>query len=191
LLENFRFLKIVIAAHMHHLKLNSLMNGQGQTKTLLTSRMFLSKNLKLSMQRSFLFILLATATQNSYSQNKDLEGLIKLNKDWINSYPQKDTATLNKIFAEDFVLISPKGIKMTKSDVINNIKTQEIISVNIDSSDVRLLTDDVGLITAYVTFVFKTGNKEMTGKNCYQDVYIKRKNRWLALAAHVTLPDVK
>jgi hypothetical protein len=29
--------------------------------------------------------------------------------------------------------------------------------------------------------------KDITGKNCYQDVYIKRKGRWVAIAAHVTL----
>jgi|GEM_PF-5641466 len=25
----------------------------------------------------------------------------------------------------------------------------------------------------------------MKGRNCYQDVYVKRKGRWMAIAAHV------
>jgi hypothetical protein len=27
----------------------------------------------------------------------------------------------------------------------------------------------------------------MTGRNCYQDIYVKRKGKWMAVMAHVTL----
>ena len=129
--------------------------------------------------------------QSAFPQFKDMEELKRLNRDWLNSYPTKDTATLNKILANDFILVSPNGTKMTRDDVINNFNKQEPVSVNIDSIDVRLITPDVGLITAYTTFIIKTAGKEHTGKNCYQDVYMKRKNRWYAVAAHVTLLDMK
>jgi hypothetical protein len=138
------------------------------------------------------FYLLMVILNKAFSQNKAIEELTKLNQDWLNSYPKKDTAALNKILSEDFILISPKETKMTRSDVINNLNKQEAVSVNIDSINVQLVADNAGLITAYTTFVLKTGDgKEMTGRNCYQDVYIKRNGRWLAVAAHVTLPDIK
>jgi uncharacterized protein (TIGR02246 family) len=143
------------------------------------------------MKNLLLSILLAIIFQNAFSQNKDVEELTRLNQDWLNSYQKKDAATLNKIFAEDFILISPKGAKMTKRDIIDNLDKQETVSVNIDSIAVKLLTTDVGLITAYTTFVLRVGDKEMTGQNCYQDVYIKRKNKWFAVAAHVTLLNMK
>ena len=143
------------------------------------------------MSKLLLFILLTIVFQNAFSQNKDIEELTRLNQDWLNSYSKKDSATLNKIFADDFILISPKGTKMTRSDIINSLNKQETVSVNIDSINVQLVTDDVGLITAYTTFVLRINGKEMTGQNCYQDVYIKRKGNWFALAAHVTLLDMK
>ncbi|MEP6950593.1 MAG: hypothetical protein ABI863_15015 [Ginsengibacter sp.] len=80
---------------------------------------------------------------------------------------------------------------MTRSDIINNLNKQETVSINIDSINVRLVTDNVGLITAYTTFILKTNGKEMTGQNCYQGVYIKRKVNWFAVAAHVTLLNMK
>ena len=135
--------------------------------------------------------MFATIFQNAFSQNKDIEELTKLNQDWLNSYPKKDTSTLAKIFADDFVLISPKGVKMTKHDIIRNLDKQETASITIDSIDVRLLTNEVGLLTAYTTFVLKIDGKDMTGQNCYQDVYIKRKDKWFAVAAHVTLLNMK
>jgi uncharacterized protein (TIGR02246 family) len=143
------------------------------------------------MTKIFLSILLTIILQNSFSQSKDIEKLTKLNQDWLNSSIKKDTATIAKIFADDFVLISPNGVKRTKHDAVRNILYQDIKSINIDSIDVRLLTNDVGLITCYLTFVLKIDGKEVTGKNCYQDVYVKRKGRWFAVSAHVTLLNSK
>jgi uncharacterized protein (TIGR02246 family) len=132
-------------------------------------------------------ILLTALFQNASSQQSDIDMLTALNRDWLNSYSTTDTATLNKIFADDFVLITPNGSKMSKQYIIANLSEQKISSVKIDSIDVRILTSNVGLITAYTTFVLKADGKEITGRNCYQDVYLKRNKKWMAVAAHVTL----
>ena len=143
------------------------------------------------MKKFLLAILFTAIFQNAFSQNKDIEELTKLNQDWISSYVTKDTATLNKIFADDFVLISPTGTKMTKHDIINRLNQQETVSTHVDSVNVRLLTGEVGLITAYTTFALKIDGKDMTGQTCYQDVYVKRNGQWFAVAAHVTLLSTK
>ena len=143
------------------------------------------------MKRILMPFLLALILQNALSQNKDIEKLTKLNQDWINLSIKKDTAAFAKIFADDFVLISPNGAKRTKWDVVKNILYQDIKSQEIDSIAVRLLTNEVGLITCYTTFILISDGKDVAGKNCYQDVYIKRKDRWFAIAAHVTLLNSK
>lgn len=122
-----------------------------------------------------------------YAQNKSAETLKRMNEDWIRSYPTKDSATLERIFAKDFILISPNGNKMTRRDCIGNLRRQEILSVNIDSADVRMLDEKIGVVTAYMTFVVKEGNTLKTGRTCYQDIYMQRKKRWVAVAAHVSL----
>ncbi len=142
--------------------------------------------------KKFLFLfLLIIAYKNTFGQQKDIDLLTKLNQDWLNSYLTKDTVTLSKIFADDFILINPKGTKMTKSDILSNVVKQETISVKIDSNEVRMVTNEVAIITAYTTFVLKADGKEITGKNCYQDVYIKRRGKWSAISAHVTLLGMK
>jgi uncharacterized protein (TIGR02246 family) len=130
--------------------------------------------------------LLMIILQNAFSQNKDVEELKKLNYDWINGYLTKDSVTFSKVFADDFILISPGGTKFTKKVILANLRNQQITSTHIDSVDVRLLTEGVGIITAYATFVSKDGGKNVTGRTCYQDIYIKRKGRWFAVSAHVT-----
>jgi uncharacterized protein (TIGR02246 family) len=143
------------------------------------------------MKRIFISLLFALSLQNAFSQKNDIEKLTKLNQDWISLSIKKDTAAFAKIFADDFVLISPNGTKRTKWDIVKNTLYQDIKSQSIDSINVGLLTNDVGLITCYTTFVLISDGKEVTGKNCYQDVYIKRKDRWFAIAAHVTLLNIK
>ena len=64
-------------------------------------------------------------------------------------------------------------------------------SIAIDSVNVIMPTPDIGIVSCWTTFVFKTDGKEMTGKNCYQDIYRKKENEWQAISAHVTLLSVK
>jgi uncharacterized protein (TIGR02246 family) len=136
-------------------------------------------------------IAVALFNHSSLSQGRDIETIKNLNRDWINSYPAKDSATLNRIFAEDFVLINHKGTRMTKKDIIGNLHKQETISAKIDSVHVKLVVENVGVVTAYTTFVLKINGEQVTGQNCYQDVYVKRKGRWVAVTAHVTLLGLK
>lgn len=143
------------------------------------------------MKTKIIFIVLILTGPVVLSQKNDTEILKKMNADWLNSYPTKDKTTLARIFADDFVLISHNGIKMTKKDIIDNLDKQETKSVHIDSMDIRLLTRDVGVVTAYTTFTLKADGKEITGQNCYQDIYQKRKGKWKAVTAHVTLLSLK
>jgi hypothetical protein len=62
----------------------------------------------------------------------------------------------------------------------------EFISVIIDSVHVRLLSSDIGILTAWTSFVFKYEGKKEKAKNCYQDIYMKRENKWVAVQAHVS-----
>ena len=139
------------------------------------------------MKAILIFGLVTTFQCQLYAQNKSVETLKRMNEDWIRSYPSKDSATLERIFAKDFILISPDGNKMTRRACIGNLRHQEILSVNIDSVDVRMLDEKIGVVTAYMTFVVKADNALKTGRTCYQDIYVQRKKRWWAVAALVSL----
>ena len=47
---------------------------------------------------------------NLHAQTSAIAVIKKLNYDWLNAYPKKDTAALSKILADDFILISPGGV---------------------------------------------------------------------------------
>ena len=136
----------------------------------------------------YLFLLLVFSFYTTHAQNADIEVIKKLNLDWLNAYPTKDSLTLSRVLADDFILITPQGTSENKKDNLLNLLSPKIefISVVIDSANVRLLTPEIGILTAWTSFTFKFAGKETKAKNCYQDVYMKRKNKWFAVQAHVS-----
>ena|ERR1700688_4187501 len=136
----------------------------------------------------YLTALLIFCTVQSSGQYPDIETVKKLNRDFLNSIVNRDTATLSNILADDFILINPGGMKRNKADNLAGVlASNQKISVDIDSVEVRLLSGDIGLVTAWTDNKIEADNKETRFKICYQDVYMKRRNKWVAVAAHVSL----
>ena len=138
-------------------------------------------------------VLMVSSVKGYCQAGDDIATLKKLNEAFLNAIVKRDTVTLSSVLADDFVLINPGGKKQNKADNLANAisQTQTIVSVHIDSVEARLIDANVGTITAWTTFVIKVGEKETTGKNCYQDVYARRANGWKAVSAHVTLLGIK
>ena len=123
------------------------------------------------------------------AQNKDADAIKKLNAEWIASYVTMDTATLSRIYADDIILTNPSGKTVRKKELLNNVVKpghDEYVSTHVDTASVRLF-GNIGIINAEVTGVVKAGDKTATLRVGYMDVYQKRKGRWYAIAAHVTL----
>ena len=141
------------------------------------------------MKRILLLVFIfAGLSPLSYAQSADETVIKQLNRQWLDAIVQEDSASLALVLADDFVLINPAGIRRTKSDNISlHIPGQQVTKINIDSQDVRFLTDEVGIITVWTTNYITQGSQKVVFKICYMDIYQKRNNQWKAVAGHVTL----
>jgi uncharacterized protein (TIGR02246 family) len=136
----------------------------------------------------FFVFILSCLSPSSYAQNADAATIKQLNRQWLDAIVQEDSASLAGILADDFVLINPGGMRRTKADNIPmHIPGQRVTKVDIDSQDLRFLTNEVGIITVWTTNYITQGAEKMVLKICYMDIYQKRKNQWKAIAGHVTL----
>jgi hypothetical protein len=133
--------------------------------------------------------ILALSFARSFGQNSDIETILKLNQDFLQSIVDRDTAKLSNILADDFMLIAPNGAKHNKEFNLSSLRSPDtqVKTVHVDSAEARLITPEVGIVTGWTSFVMESGGKFTYGKNCYQDVYQKRDNKWVAVSAHVTL----
>ena len=134
----------------------------------------------------FLLAALLLTAGAVHSQSKDADSLKAINAAFINGYITRDTASLSRIFANDFILVNPAGQRRNRQEVLNGFITSPHFSVcKVDTVEIRLF-GSMGLVHARAVFTIDQNGQTTTGKTDYLDVYEKRKGRWVAVAAHVT-----
>lgn len=145
------------------------------------------------MKINFLLVVVMSILGAVQAQSNATETIKNLNAGWLNAIQNKDSVALGKILADDFIMITPSGSTLTKKDNLQYAISKEIDykSINIDSVKVRLLNNEVAVLSCWTSFIVSTKGKDMTGRNCYQDIYMKRLDEWLAVSGHVTLLSMK
>jgi ketosteroid isomerase-like protein len=114
---------------------------------------------------------------------RDLETLLALNRDYVESVQQGDVRRFDEILADDFVCSNPDGSLVDRAGFLEQTARSVTISgLAAHDVDVRLL-GDVAIIHARTTYTLADGRP---GTGRYTDVWARRDGRWLAVAAHVT-----
>jgi len=113
----------------------------------------------------------------------DLETLVALNRDYIDSVQHGDVRRFDEILADDFVCSNPDGSRVDRARFLEQTARPVTISNLVAHDvDVRLL-GDVAIIHARTSYTLADGRE---GAGRYTDVWARRDGRWLAVAAHVT-----
>ena len=113
----------------------------------------------------------------------DLDTLLTLNRDYIDSVQRGDVQRFDEILADDFVCSNPDGSLVDRAGFLAQTARPVTISdLAAHDVDVRLL-GDVAIIHGRTTYALADGRP---GNGRYTDVWARRDGRWLAVAAHVT-----
>jgi ketosteroid isomerase-like protein len=113
----------------------------------------------------------------------DLETLLALNGDYIDSVQRGDVRRFDEILADDFVCSNPDGSLVDRAGFLEQTARPVTISgLAAHDVDVRVL-GDVAIIHARTTYTLADGRP---GAGRYTDVWARRNGHWLAVAAHVT-----
>ena len=113
----------------------------------------------------------------------DLEALVALNRDYIDSVQCGDVGRFDEILADDFVCSNPYGSLVDSASFLEQTaKPVTISGLAAHDVEVRLL-GDVAIIHARTSFTLADGRE---GAGRYTDVWARRDGRWLAVSAHVT-----
>jgi ketosteroid isomerase-like protein len=120
---------------------------------------------------------------SSAEATRDLETLLGLNHDYIESVQQGDVRRFDEILADDFVCSNPDGSLVDRAAFLEQTaRPATIAGLAAHDVDVRLL-GDVAIIHARTTYTLADGRP---GTGRYTDVWARRNGQWLAVAAHVT-----
>lgn len=143
-----------------------------------------------AMRKLFLSIGLLTAvvsplfgqtTPKAGDQNATEESALQLTRDWLAAEERHDRATLQRIIADDFQGIAPRGNTVFKDDVLPAEGSQSG-GLSISASDLKArVFGDTAVVTARGVQSF--GEKREIR---FTVVYAKRNDRWQMVAAHLS-----
>jgi ketosteroid isomerase-like protein len=118
-------------------------------------------------------------------QNSDDEQQVRrLEQDLIEAFRGNDTASLERIMADDFVFTDPRGASITKDRWLEDMASGEFAFEFIEIEGMRVrLAGDAALVTGLVTLKARSRAGGYNGQFGVVDVYMKRAGRWqLALS---------
>jgi ketosteroid isomerase-like protein len=119
----------------------------------------------------------------SPAEAQDLNVLIALNRDYVDSVQRGDVRRFDEILADDFLCSNPDGSLVDRDGFLEQTALPVTIAdLAAYDVDVRLL-GDVAVIHGRTTYSLPDGRE---GSGRYTDVWARRDGRWLAVAAHVT-----
>ncbi len=113
----------------------------------------------------------------------DLDTLVQLNLDYIDSVKTSNAGRFREILADDFLCTQANGALVDRDTFLANTeKAPRMGSLEAHDVNVRVM-GEFAIIHARTTFTLADG---ASGSGRYTDVWAKRNGQWLAVAAHVT-----
>jgi ketosteroid isomerase-like protein len=115
--------------------------------------------------------------------SSDLDALLRLNGDYIESVKTSDVGRFREILADDFLCTLPDGSIVDREQFLVNIAHPFTLG-GLEAHDVKVrLMGDFAIVHARTTFTLPDGTP---GSGRYTDVWARRNGQWLTVAAHVT-----
>jgi ketosteroid isomerase-like protein len=113
----------------------------------------------------------------------DLDTLLALNHDYINSVQTSDVRRFDEILADDFMCSNPDGSLVDRDGFLRQTaRPVGITDLTVHDVVVRIM-GDFAIIHARTTYTRPDGQP---GTGRYTDVWARRHGAWLTVSAHVT-----
>ncbi len=124
----------------------------------------------------------STTLRTVTTEDSDLDILNHLNLEYIRSVQESDVRWFDTHLAPDFMNSNPDGSLVDRQGFLNQIARGAGIS-EIEARDVMIrIMGDLAIIHAATSYKTATGSL----KGRYTDIWSRRDQRWLCIAAQVT-----
>lgn len=115
------------------------------------------------------------------AENTD-QAITNLENQWVGAIVKKDTATIDRLLADDFSGTTDDQI-YSKADAIEDVKSGTHESLELDNIKVRLF-GDTAVVTMGQTEKSRHGDKDFSGHYLFTDVWARKNGQWIAVASH-------
>jgi uncharacterized protein (TIGR02246 family) len=126
----------------------------------------------------------AAATTPASTENVE-QTIRSLENERAQAIVRGDTATLERIYADDFSNVGSSGAIRNKAQLIEDNKSGalKVESQTLDNVDVRVY-GDAAIVTGLATLKGQDKGRDISGQFRFTRVYVKRNGQWQMVVAH-------
>ena len=131
-------------------------------------------------------IVLGQGPSASLDRRRSTEQIIRqLDHKRIQAQIDADAATLERIYAADFIGVGPSGAVRTKPQVISDFTSGELKFQSITTDEVQVrVYDNTAVETGLSTMIGQDKGKAVPRDTRFTRVWVKQQGRWRLVANH-------
>ena len=149
------------------------------------------KNISLALLAVVIFMSADHAIAKQADNSKSEQELMQLERDWSAAYLKHDTATVDRILADEYSGTDGRGIVTSKADEIEEAKPPKpgasspftVLEESVTDMKVRIY-GAVAVVNGRVIEKVKTAEKEFEIQYRRTTVWVKREGRWQCVSFH-------
>lgn len=128
------------------------------------------------------------AAQTPAKVGKAEAQLLALDRAWADAIARGDVATLDRLFAPEFMIVSPNGDLKNKEQEINNLKpAPDVTTYYFRSEDTQVrVYKDAAVLTGRAVWRVRYKGRDIDNNRRYTTTYIKRGGRWQMVAQQIS-----
>lgn len=125
---------------------------------------------------------------NKSSRNsKEEQAVLKQMNNWLDALRRSDLTALDRIMAEDFMLLAADGTIIDKEQDIAPVKSGEVRFESLNVEGVKVFVyGDTAVVTGTGIYKVTYKGQSSTIRERFFDIYQKRKGQWQVIASRPT-----
>ena len=134
-------------------------------------------------------LLVTTSTQLQASPQDDARIVAALDTEYQAAVKNNDVATMDRILADDFVLVTGRGKTYNKTDLLKSARDKDAIYEKQEELEQTVrVWGDAAVVTALLWAKGTSGGKAFDYKLWFSDTYVRTSSGWRYVLGQASLP---
>ncbi|MBI4471215.1 MAG: nuclear transport factor 2 family protein [Acidobacteria bacterium] len=113
--------------------------------------------------------------------------LIQMEKDAVQAWLKKDVAVLDRLLADDFVLMDYTGKTSTKADILRDVKSGSTAAQSVELGPMKVrVFGQAAVVSGSQVEKSTLQGKDSSGSYVWTNVFVNRNGRWQVVSWHFT-----
>jgi len=136
-----------------------------------------------------LLLSAVTASPASAGAAEDEKAVAALDTQYQAAVAKNDAATMDRILADDFILVTGKGKVFTKSDLLNEARGGKTVYERQDDSEQKVrVYGDTAIVTALLHMKGTSEGKTFERQLWFSDTYVRTPSGWRYVFGQASIP---